>query len=255
MSCEEVICSLIDHAEKLNCFVVVFLSVSVFCCSVVYWVIGISEDFEMLLEELFSSSPSIFIKPLKLCSNSLNQFINFTLFTKSSQIFLFKIVFQAIKGRLEIVSDLGFLLKSFFMGFILMKQFSFLLSFVFIVFFILTECFFKSRDMSLVFDVMLFNLFFNCSSFVYFLFNYLWGLAGRLGFFLGSFCFSHFLLTFLLLFSLLFLFFFLLNNLFYLNLLLNILNLLPNTSSINRNINKNILNISNMYRAHHKLNN
>ena len=121
MSCEEVVCSLIDHAEELDGFVVVFLSVLVFGCSVVYWVIGICEDFEMFLEVLFSSSPSIFIQPLKLCSNSLNQFINFTLFPKSSQIFLFKIVLQAIKRRFEVISNLSFILKSFFMRFILMK--------------------------------------------------------------------------------------------------------------------------------------
>ena len=140
------------------------------------------------------------------------------------------------------------------MWLILMKQFSFLFGFIFIVFFVLTECLLESWDMFFKFYVMLFHLFFNCSGFIYFLFDCFQCLVLRLVFFFTSFCFSIFLLFFTFL-CLLFLLLLFLNNLLNLNLLLNILNLLPNTRSINSNINKDILNISNMYWTHHKFNN
>lgn len=89
-------------------FVERFLTVSVFGGSVIDWVIGISEGFEMFLEEFFGGSPGIFVKPLKLGRNSLNQFVNFALFSKSCQIFLFKVILKAIKCRFKIVSNFGF---------------------------------------------------------------------------------------------------------------------------------------------------
>ena len=171
------------------------------------------------------------------------------LLTKSRQVFLFEIILEAIKSRFEIISNFGFFFQTFFMRLILMKQFSFLFCFVFIVFFVLAECLLESWDMLFEFYVMLFNLFFNCSCFINFLFDCFQGLIFRFRVFGSFFTFRFFLPTLFCFF----LFLFLLDNFLNLNFLLNILNLLSHTCRIHRNIHIDILNLSNMNRAHHKL--
>lgn len=131
-----------------------------------------------------------------------------------------------------------------------MKQFSFLICFVFIVFFVPTECLLESWDMLFELYVMLFDLFFNCSCFINLLFDCFKSLIFGFRFFCSFFTVTLFLTT---LFSF-FLLLLLLNNFLNLNLFFNILNLLPYNRRIHRNINIDILNLSNMNRAHHKLN-
>jgi len=178
------------------------------------------------------------------------------LFAECLQVFLFKIVFQTIQGRLEIVSDLSFFSNAFFMGLILMKKLSLLFDFILGEFFIFAEDLFRSRNMLFRFYLVLLYLFFNCFGLSLFLLLF-FDLLLFLFLLLSSCLLLFFLLAFNLFFFNLLLFFLLFLLLFHLYLdfylFINILNFLFHGGHINSDIKINIFNFCNMDGTHHKI--